>query len=299
MSSSGEIKGPCAREPGEAKPKCLPRAKAHSLSKKERGSAVRAKRRADPDADRTGKPINVRVPADKKKSVNESYDFSDSGALNLLLLGNSVDEHDLQIGEAKEPKLFKDKTGRVRVFMLRAAAAREAHTTNGKVLKYKNGYVIQLKENENESIKHSKKMVGTWFEERRTKTESSGGSLLSEGVTELIPGAESARGSGIDHANESRPKITLAQIRKKKAVQEENGCQIDEIDRGIEPGLSMAAGGENFSRKATKTKAVKKPFEEAIGAGGEDLSSRSEHEELKLKRQGINLQSFKAKRPIG
>jgi hypothetical protein len=219
--------------------------------------------------------------------------------LNLLLLGNSVDEHDLQIGEAKEPKLFKDKTGRVRVFMLRAAAAREAHTTNGKVLKYKNGYVIQLKENENESIKHSKKMVGTWFEERRTKTESSGGSLLSEGVTELIPGAESARGSGIDHANESRPKITLAQIRKKKAVQEENGCQIDEIDRGIEPGLSMAAGGENFSRKATKTKAVKKPFEEAIGAGGEDLSSRSEHEELKLKRQGINLQSFKAKRPIG
>ena len=299
MSSSGEIKGPCAREPGEAKPKCLPRAKAHSLSKKERGSAVRAKRRADPDADRIGKPINVRVPADKKKSVNESYDFSDSGALNLLLLGNSVDEHDLQIGEAKEPKLFKDKTGRVRVFMLRAAAAREAHTTNGKVLKYKNGYVIQLKENENESIKHSKKMVGTWFEERRTKTESSGGSLLSEGVTELIPGAESARGSGIDHANESRPKITLAQIRKKKAVQEENGCQIDEIDRGIEPGLSMAAGGENFSRKATKTKAVKKPFEEAIGAGGEDLSSRSEHEELKLKRQGINLQSFKAKRPIG
>ena len=306
MSSTGEIKGPCAREPGEPKPKCLARDRAHSLSKKERAAAVRAKRRADPDAERTGKPINVRVPADKKKeSVNESYELSDSGALNVLLLGNSIDEHDFQIGEEKEAKLLKDKVGRVRVFMLRAAAAREAHTTNGKVLKYKNGYVIQLKENENDSNKQNQKMVRTWFEERRTTSSgstsagSSGASLLSEGVTELIPGAEYARGSGIDLSNESRPKITLAQIRKKKAVQEETNGQIDEIDRGIEPGLSMAAAGENFSRKAPKTKAVKKPFEEAIGAGGEDVSSRSDNEELKLKRQGMNLQSFKSKRPIG
>ena len=306
MSSTGEIKGQCAREPGEAKPKCLPRAKAHSLSKKERASAVRAKRRADPDADRTGKPINVRVPADtKKESVNESYDFSDSGALNLLLLGTSIDEHELQIGEEKEPKLLKDKTGRVRVFMLRAAAARESHTHNGKVLKYKNGYVIQLKENENEFNRQNYKMAGIWIKEARSASSSSTSgqttrSLISEGVTELIPGAEYARGSGIDHANESRPKITLAQIRKKKAVQEENSGQINEIDRGIEPGLSMAAAGENASRSSNaKTKLNKKPFEETIGAGGEMATSMSAHNDNLLKRKGINLQTFNAKRPIG
>jgi predicted ABC-type ATPase len=303
MSSTGEIKGQCAREPGEAKPKCLPRSKAHSLSKQDRASAVRAKRRADPDADRKGKPINVDLPSEKK-NIKESFDLSDSSALNLLLLGNTVDEHDLPLGEAKEPKLLKDKTGRVRVFMIRAAAAREAHQTGGKVLTYKNGYVIQLKENEDEYFQRDQKTIGTWIKEARatssidTRTESRRG-LISEGVTELIPGAEYARGSGVELSNESRPKITLTQVRKKKNVQEETSRQIDEIDRGIEPGLSMAAGGENFSRKATKTKAVKKPFEEAIGAGGEDVSSRSDHEELELKRQGINLQSFKAKRPIG
>lgn len=318
MSSTGEIKGPCAREPGEPKPKCLARDRAHSLSKKERASAVRAKRRADPDAERTGKPINVRVPADvKKESVNESYDLSDSGALNILLLGTTIDEHDLPIDEAKEVKLLKDNTGRVRVFMLRAAAAREAHTHNGIVLKYKNGYVIQLKENED--VKIYTKTVRTWLERRETpigwsssSSNREGTGLLTEGVTELTPGMEYARGTGIEITPtqaSGQGKITLGQIRqRKKILQKEDqwnrntsakSTQIDEIDRGIEPGISMAAAGENASRKAPKTKAVKKPFEEAIGAGGEDAKSMSDYNENDLKRKGINLQSFKAKRPIG
>jgi len=33
MDTKGNIKGDCAREPGEGKPKCLPAAKAHSLGK--------------------------------------------------------------------------------------------------------------------------------------------------------------------------------------------------------------------------------------------------------------------------
>ena len=61
----------------------------------------------------------------------------------------------------------------------------------------------------------------------------------------------------------------------------------------------MATGGENATRLAPKNKAVKKPFEETIGAGGEMATSMSDNEELKLKRKGIDLQSFKAKRPIG
>ncbi len=64
VDTKGKIKGACAREPGEGKPKCMPRSKAHSMSKKDRGSAARRKRAADPQVDRPGtgnKPINVRT----------------------------------------------------------------------------------------------------------------------------------------------------------------------------------------------------------------------------------------------
>ena len=59
INSKGEAIGPCAREPGEPKPKCMSKAKRASLSKKERASAVRAKRKHDPNPERQGKPINV------------------------------------------------------------------------------------------------------------------------------------------------------------------------------------------------------------------------------------------------
>ena len=70
VGTDGEIKGDCAREPGEGKPKCMPRSKAHSMDKKDRASSARRKRRADPMADRPGtgnKPIMVKT--DKKESV--------------------------------------------------------------------------------------------------------------------------------------------------------------------------------------------------------------------------------------
>ena len=73
VGTDGEIKGDCAREPGEGKPKCMPRDKAHSMDKKDRASSARRKRRADPDADRPGtgnKPIMVKT--DKKESVEMS-----------------------------------------------------------------------------------------------------------------------------------------------------------------------------------------------------------------------------------
>ena len=59
INTKGEVVGPCAREPGEPKPKCMSRAKRESLTKKERASAVRAKRKHDPDPERKGSPINV------------------------------------------------------------------------------------------------------------------------------------------------------------------------------------------------------------------------------------------------
>ena len=64
MDTKGNIKGPCAKEPGEGKPKCLPQAKAHSLGKKGRASAAARKRREDPNPDRSGKAINVNTKKD-------------------------------------------------------------------------------------------------------------------------------------------------------------------------------------------------------------------------------------------
>jgi hypothetical protein len=61
MDTKGNIKGDCARDPGEGKPKCLPQSKAHALGKEGRASAARRKRREDPNPERKGSPINVRT----------------------------------------------------------------------------------------------------------------------------------------------------------------------------------------------------------------------------------------------
>jgi hypothetical protein len=64
MDTKGNIKGDCAREEGEGKPKCLPLAKARAMDKTKRAAAAVRKRREDPVADRSGKggaPINVRT----------------------------------------------------------------------------------------------------------------------------------------------------------------------------------------------------------------------------------------------
>ena len=69
VGTDGEIKGDCAREPGEGKPKCMPRSKAHSMSKDDRATSARRKRRKDPVADRKGKggkPIMVKTDVDEE-----------------------------------------------------------------------------------------------------------------------------------------------------------------------------------------------------------------------------------------
>jgi len=58
----GKIRGDCARgSEKEGKPKCLPQSQAHSLGKKGRAKAAARKRREDPNANRSGKAINVKT----------------------------------------------------------------------------------------------------------------------------------------------------------------------------------------------------------------------------------------------
>jgi hypothetical protein len=71
VNSKGEVVGDCARKPGEPKPKCMSNAQRASLSKKEKASAVRRKRKEDPNPERQGDPINV------KSKVNENMEQLD------------------------------------------------------------------------------------------------------------------------------------------------------------------------------------------------------------------------------
>ena len=79
----GKIKGDCAREEGEGKPKCMPRSKAHSMKKTDRASAARRKRAADPVADRPGKggkPVMVKTQKEEvKPSGKASKPYSSHG----------------------------------------------------------------------------------------------------------------------------------------------------------------------------------------------------------------------------
>ena len=82
VGTDGKIKGDCAREEGEGKPKCMPRSRAHSMSKKDRASAARRKRAADPVVDRPGsgnKPINVKTTKESKDPITKKEKYMMTG----------------------------------------------------------------------------------------------------------------------------------------------------------------------------------------------------------------------------
>jgi len=114
-------------------------------------------------------------------------------------------------------------------------------------------------------------------ESGRTKSSFEGNSCLNEETT-----------------TKQIRKLTLTEIRAKQKEK-----IVESIDKGIEPGLSMAGAGESIARdmgeKIKKKTGKASQVTETIGAGGEDATSVSDNNELKLKRKGINLQSFKTK----
>jgi hypothetical protein len=71
VNTKGEVVGDCAREPGEPKPKFMSQSQRASLIKKEKAKAVRRKRKADPNPERQGEPINV------TSKVNENMEQLD------------------------------------------------------------------------------------------------------------------------------------------------------------------------------------------------------------------------------
>lgn len=247
------------------------------------------------------------IDSELSEMMRESFDLSDSSSLNLLLLGNRIDEYDIEVGQVQESSYIKNGKGDVRVFMLRSAAATEAHIKNGTVVPYKNGYVVKLnKEKQNVDHKENSKHV----QERRAETSSERGTYLTESgskargqtsraLAESSSFSASRTGKEVYGQATAKKTITLEEVRnRKKALQKES------IDKGIEPGLSMAASGENPFRSGSGEKIRKKTGKvdqvyEVIGDGGEMATSMSDNNENQLRNKGITLKSWKAKRVLG
>ena len=216
---------------------------------------------------------SMRKPEPKK--VNEDFE---------QLFASEEDEYISENKETKKTKLLRHDNGKVKTYMLRRAAAKEAHTINGSVMKNPNGgYVVKIKE-ENDNVYETNKLIETETKDSRsgtgsTRTSSSTGTS-SSARTGSITEASSQEGA----SEKSSTKITLAEIRKRKEAQVK-----ESIDMGIEPGISMAASGENL-----RSTVRKKRIEELTG--DETTLSNSAQVEDELKRKGINLKSFKASR---
>lgn len=238
------------------------------------------------------------TPTQPKKSVNEDFE--------LFLEEELLDE-------SKKAKLLKDKNGKTRVFILRRAAAQQAHQSGGEVMKHPKGYVIKIKEETQDVesiIKPIQEQTRTYSSFRHESGRSKSVAIssvgtretISEGATELTTGQEYQAGTGIESpqapatAKAKTGKISLDQIRAKQ--KEKGTVKCESIDMGTEPGLSMASGGENATRGVYgKNKPKQKPLEELTG--DETTMSIGDQKEDELKKVGINLKTFKAKKVVG
>jgi len=210
---------------------------------------------------------SMRKPEPKK--VNEDFE-------------SFLEEDDIEIlseDKQKKVKLLKGHNGKTKLFLLRRSAAKESHIHGGEVMKHPNGYVIKIKE-ENDNVNEITQLTETQTKDSRSGTGSTGTSSSARTGGSRITEASSQEGA----SEKSSTKITLAEIRKRKEAQVK-----ESIDMGIEPGISMAASGENL-----RSTVRKKRIEELTG--DETTLSNSAQVEDELKRKGINLKSFKASR---
>jgi hypothetical protein len=211
----------------------------------------------------------------KPKKVNEAFE-------------------DLFEEEKKKQKLMHDTNGKPRVFHFRMSAAKEAHRNNGTVHKIGKSYVVKIREDLNEISSPTNNAIEAIYGQNFSTPDAKqlgkvGTNFRPKGKPALDkPVSESNDGSG----SETRTKITLSKIKENwdKKVQES-------IDKGIEPGISMAGAGESpardmgekLSKKGKATQVI--PIKELTG--DETGASIGDQKEDELKKKGISLLSFK------
>jgi len=231
---------------------------------------------------RSGSAVKVRTEPnrhvrkrDANKKVNEEFE-------------------DLFEQEKKKQKLITDINGKPRIFHFRMSAAKEAHRNNGVIHKVGKTYVVKIREDLNEISSPDNNAIEAIYGQNFSTPSAKqlgkvGTNFRPKGRPALDkPVSEFYNGSG----SETRPKITLTKIKENwnKKVQES-------IDKGIEPGISMAGAGESPARdmgerlskrgKATQVLPIKELTGDETGA------SIGDQKEDELKKKGISLLSFK------
>ena len=252
IDSKGNVKGPCARKPGEPKPKCMSKAKRAKLSKKERAAAVRAKRKHDPVADRAGKggkPINVSNFG--KGKISE--------AVTVSITGDTADE---------VRQFFSGSTPN----------RREQYELSGNdAVK-----LLSLKEvvNDSEYVK----------EVRERGSNKGSGASISRKKKRNTNQDFNAWYTGSQVEKYYKPNQLSEET---ETISEET--QKESIDRGIESGMALNSYSKEFVNRRKGGKVV--PFKELTG--DTTTASIGAQKEDELKKKGISLRTFRAKRPIG
>jgi hypothetical protein len=213
---------------------------------------------------------------DAKKKVNEAFE-------------------DLFEDEKKKQKLMSDTNGKPRVFHFRMSAAKEAHRNNGIVHKVGKSYVVKIREDLNEISSPDNNAIEAMYGQNISTPDAKqlgkvGTNFRPKGKPALDKPVSESYGNG----SQTRTKITLSKIKENwdKKVQES-------IDKGIEPGISMAGAGESpardmgekLSKKGKATQVVPKNISELTG--DETTASIGDQKEDELKKKGISLITFK------
>ena len=255
-------------------------------------------------------------PAPKKpvkESINEDFE---------LLFCESISGERTVV---KDGATYIASGNKPRVYAIRNNAAKDAHTKGGEVVKSDKGYIVKLKENVNVEIREKFLCEEQAASGTRTIAESgsssssgsaragassiteSGSSRDSTGTSTTASSGTSSSGStrantGTNSITESgsarsgkeasryKGKLTLAQVKN---------TFKEAIDKGIETGMSMAAGGEGIGRdmgeindKNGKAHPLKKKPVAEMG-GDTTTASIGAQKEDELAKQGISLSAFK------
>jgi hypothetical protein len=222
-----------------------------------------------------GGASNTQIPAKTKETIQKTKETSKIAKLNK----ESVNEQFLEfINETvKEKNYLKDGKGNTRKYMMRRAAAKDAHIKNGEVEKQGNFYVVKLKESSD--VEFHKEHIQ---EEGRSQSRS---------ISRVTEGSSCGGGASCDcgcRSTSSRTKVSFTQAKKKLKE------KINEIDMGIEPGMAMSGWNQEIIGKDGKAKPKMKDKLSEL-TGDETTASIGDQKEDELKKQGISLASFKKK----
>jgi len=231
--------------------------------------------------------------SDRSDAVTLGARFEAVGVKSENMVISNDDMKAIMAENTKENKFVSDKNGNPRVFILRTSAAAEARAKNGKVIKNQKGkgYIVKLNE-ENQNVQ----MVEESIQEERSKGTSGGSTYLAEscGCTET-----STKDAGYTKTTKQDTTKTTSEEKKAKSLASFKAKVIESIDKGIEPGMSMAAGGESGGRDMGEKINKRGKASPVAESGGETMvTTMSDQRENELKKQGINLSTFRAKNPV-